>query len=69
MTNEEIRHKIDSNNKEIEEAMSTVRFTLNKRINALLEENRQLRKECNHKFVEGYCIYCDTIDPNAGEEN
>lgn len=69
MTNEEIRAKIDSNNKEIEEAMSTVRFTLDKRINALLEENFNLRQQCKHEFKDGYCIYCDAIQPiKVGED-
>ena len=68
MTNQEIRAKINSNNKEIEESMSVVHFTLNKRINELLEENHHLRQQCKHEFKDGYCIYCDTIDTNFAKE-
>lgn len=69
MTNEEIRAKIDSNNKEIEEAMSTVHFTLNKKINQLLEENFKLRQACQHNYKDGYCIYCDSIQPLEKGDN
>lgn len=60
MNGKEIREKIRSNNKAIEEAMSPSFFTLNKKVEALLAENEELRRVCPHEYDElGYCIYCD----------
>lgn len=59
MTNDQIRIKINENNKKIEAAMSTARFTLNTVVNNLLEENSELRQQCTHEFHDGFCIFCD----------
>ena len=35
----------------------------------LLQENRELQKECKHEFEsDGYCIYCDFYDAAHDEE-
>lgn len=54
----EIKQKIDSNNKVIESLMTPNIFTLNNTVSQLLRENAELQKSCEHKFEEGYCIYC-----------
>lgn len=58
MTSEQIHNKIVENNNEIEKILTANRFTLNIRIQELLEENKKLQKECNHLFENGVCIYC-----------
>ena len=58
MTSEQIHNKIVENNNEIEKIITANRFTLNIKIQELLEENKKLQKECNHLFENGVCIYC-----------
>lgn len=58
MTSEQIHNKIVENNNEIEKILTANRFTLNIKIQELLEENKKLQKECNHLFENGICIYC-----------
>lgn len=58
MTSEQIHNKIIENNNEIERILTANRFTLNIRIQELLEENKELQKECNHLFENGVCVYC-----------
>lgn len=58
MTSEQIHNKIVENNNEIEKILTANRFTLNIKIQELLEENKRLQKECNHLFENGVCIYC-----------
>lgn len=59
MTNKEIRKKIDANNKEIEKLLTPNIFILNNNVAKLIEENKNLQKECIHQFENGYCNYCD----------
>lgn len=58
MTSEQIHNKIIENNNEIERILTANRFTLNIRIQELLEENKELQKGCDHLFENGVCIYC-----------
>ena len=58
MISEQIHNKIVENNNEIEKILTANRFTLNIKIQELLEENKKLQKECNHLFENGVCIYC-----------
>ena len=59
MLGQEIRKKIDENNKIIESLLTPNQFTLNNTISKLLLENRELQSKCNHLFEEGYCVFCD----------
>lgn len=58
MTNFEIKEKIDANNRKIEELLNPNEFVLNNTIKNLLAENDALQEQCNHEFVDGFCIYC-----------
>ena len=58
MSGNEIRIKIDENNKVIREKLDT--FILTDEIKKMLAENDELRKICPHEFdTNGVCIYCD----------
>lgn len=58
MTNLEIKQKIDCNNELISQLVAPGVFILNKDILNLLEENRKLRAQCSHHFVDGFCEFC-----------
>ena len=56
----DIQKKIVDNMKIIEEEASKGIFTLSKRANDALEDNKYLRGICPHKYDEtGHCIFCD----------
>lgn len=55
----QIREKIDKNNAEINQNFRPEVFVLDTRIAKLIQENNQLRKQCEHKFENGICVYCD----------
>ncbi len=62
MTNEEIRKQIDENNEKILKLTSKIQFVLNREVNALMIQNKELQSQCNHVFdEEGICIYCDAL--------
>lgn len=58
MTALEIHNKIDQNNKLIRELFTPNVFTLNNAVSELLNENKELQKQCPHCFVDGYCEFC-----------
>lgn len=56
----DIQKRIIDNMKVIEEEASKGIFTLSKRANEALEDNKYLRGICPHKYDEtGHCIFCD----------
>ena len=60
MSGPEIQAKIIANLKIIEEEAKNGLFTLSKRAQAAVEENKHLRNICPHEYDElGFCIYCD----------
>lgn len=59
MLGNEIREKINENNKIIESLLTPNQFTLNNTIAKLLAENRELQNKCQHIFESGYCKFCD----------
>ena len=61
MSGPEIKQKIYSNNKQIEELQKDAigNFVLNNKISELITENKRLQAICNHVFDEkGVCTYC-----------
>lgn len=58
MTSKEIKEKIDFNNKLIRDMFNPNQFTLNNTVRELLEENARLQEQCEHKYSDGYCVYC-----------
>lgn len=60
MSGEQIKAQIIRNNKIIEQEARTGVFTLSKKAQEAIEENKHLRAMCHHEFDDlGYCIYCD----------
>ena len=67
MNGQEIRDRIDSNNKQIKSLLE--RFVLTDEIKKLLKDNEELRVICKHQFDEnGFCKYCDTPIEFVSEE-
>lgn len=60
MSGNEIRARINLNNEKIRIALD--KFTLTDKINQLMKENDELRKQCCHNFVDGVCEYCDSFE-------
>lgn len=63
MNGQEIRNRIDENNKKIHAALN--KFILNDEINKLVKQNADLRSICNHEYVNGVCKYCDMEENNG----
>ena len=63
MTPQEIKIKIDANNKKMEEIFNVGQFILNKEYYALQIENQKLQEMCAHEFVDGVCKYCGAVEP------
>lgn len=60
MNGTEVNKKIIANLQIIEEEAKTGLFTLSKRAQAAIEDNKRLRGICPHEFDEtGHCIFCD----------
>ena len=67
MTGEEIKNRLEENNKMIEEILKTDTFTLYYDIVNFMTINDELRDACPHEFnSNGICIYCLT-EKNKGE--
>lgn len=60
MSGTDIRKKIDENNERIQFLLN--KFVLTDELNELMEDNERMRKECEHEFVDGTCIYCDVLE-------
>lgn len=58
MVQNEIKMKIDSNNREIEKLIQPFKFTLDSKIAELLSENEKLQSQCKHEYKNGECIWC-----------
>lgn len=65
MVQQNIREVIDSNNEKIEKLITPGTFILNKEILHLQEQNTQLRAQCKHEFIDGFCKWCDTPEELA----
>lgn len=64
MTGEEIKEKINFNNKKIQSLLDPSIFIYQPEVQKYLEENEYLRNMCKHSFKDGVCIYCGiSMDP------
>ena len=60
MSGNEIRKLINQNNLKIQEKLKT--FVLTDDIKVLMAQNQDLRKQCEHHFIDGVCEYCDSFE-------
>lgn len=58
MTGLEIFSLVKEKRNRIEELSDPSTFVLNKEIEKLNEEIKELQAECSHNYVEGVCEYC-----------
>jgi hypothetical protein len=65
MTQLEIKQRIDTINKTIESLFTPNVFTLNNTVADLLKEYDELKAQCVHSYVDGYCEYCYQEEPKA----
>lgn len=64
MTGEQIKLKIEEINHQIRELIMPSFYTLNNGITVLMDEIKDLQKNCPHEWDEdGFCIYCNLIKP------
>lgn len=59
MTGNEIKQKIDANNRALESMLDPTKFVLSKEIQELVNENLKLQNQCPHSFDKGYCVFCN----------
>lgn len=59
MKPEEIRKLVDFNNNQIMKAMMPNIFVLQPKVQDLLNHNKELQEQCDHTYLNGFCIYCD----------
>ena len=68
MTGEQIKLRIEELNSQIREMVMPNFFTLNKKVTSLMNEIKDLQKECPHEWDEdGFCIYCNLIKPEEDD--
>ena len=58
MTGEEIKEKINFNNKKIQSILDPTVFILQPEVQKYMEENEYLKSICEHVYENGVCIYC-----------
>ena len=61
-TKEQIRAKINQNNLIMQSLFNPNQFTLNEKVRELQAENFELQKQCIHEFLNGVCVYCDSLE-------
>lgn len=55
----QIKSLIDEKNEQIKEIMTPNFYSLNNNVLEILNEVRELQKQCPHEYDEdGFCIYC-----------
>lgn len=62
MKGKDVKFCLDKNTAELEALLREGTFVLNPRIRELLEENEEIRSQCEHELVEdGVCAYCGKV--------
>lgn len=59
MVQQNIRETINKNNDIIEKSFTLGTFVLNEEAMLAQQQNAQLRQQCSHEFVDGFCVWCD----------
>ena len=59
MTQQDIRMEINKFYNQLDNSFKNSTFILNKDIEIINNKIFELRKQCNHEFKDGICIWCD----------
>lgn len=68
MNNIEIRQEIDRLTAMLEEIISPSKFTLNNLVVEISTQIESIQSQCQHEFQDGFCIYCDKMNPENDVE-
>lgn len=69
MTGEQIKLRIEEINHQIREMIMPSFFTLNNGVPCLMDQIKDLQRECPHEWDEdGFCIYCNLLSSKEEDE-
>ena len=58
MSPSEIKSRIDLLNNQLEQLLQPNKFTLNNLVVEITAEIDKLQSQCEHEYVNNFCIYC-----------
>lgn len=64
MSPSEIKNRIDLLNNQLEQLLQPNKFTLNNLIVEITTEIDKLQSQCEHEYVNNFCIYCYKMRDN-----
>lgn len=67
MTQQDIRMEINKFYNQLDNNFKNSTFILNKDIEIINNKIFELRKQCNHEFKDGICIWCDLPEEMAND--
>lgn len=65
MTQQDIRMEINKFYNQLDNSFKNSTFILNKDIETIHNQIYDLRKQCDHEFEDGICIWCDLPEEMA----
>ena len=68
MTQQDIRMEINKFYNQLDNSFKNSTFILNKDIEIINNKIFELRKQCNHEFKDGICIWCDLPEEMANDK-
>jgi hypothetical protein len=64
MSPSEIKNRIDLLNDQLEQLLQPNKFTLNNLVVEVTAEIDKLQSQCEHEYVNNFCIYCYKMRDN-----
>ena len=64
MSPSEIKNRIDLLNSQLEQLLQPNKFTLNNLVVEITAEIDNLQSQCEHEYVNNFCIYCYKMRDN-----
>lgn len=68
MTGEQIKLRIEEINHQIREMIMPSFYTLNNGVTILMDEIKDLQKNCPHEWEGGFCKYCNLVKPTVEDD-
>ena len=68
MTGEQIKLRIEEINHQIREMIMPSFYTLNNGVTILMDEIKDLQKNCPHEWEDGFCKYCNLVKPTVEDD-